>query len=192
MTYSFSQLVGLAEQAGFPSAESHTAAAVALAESSGNEVATHTNRNGSTDYGLWQINSVHRDLLAGKNWRDPATNAQLAYAVWKGSGWRAWTTYNSGAYRQHLDAQPVEGATGGTFAGGVSGEGTLTGGVPNPFSAVTAALDGIGQSLQGVSALAGTLQRLTLPQTWVRIMAGIFGVGLVGFGVVILTREVRH
>jgi len=90
--------------AGFPAAELVTAVAVAGAESGWNPTATHVNSNGSVDYGLFQVNSVHADLLASGNWQLPADNARMALAVWKSSGWRAWSTHNSGSYQGYVGA----------------------------------------------------------------------------------------
>lgn len=95
--YRADQIAIFAQEAGFTGGDLVTAIAVALAESGGDTEATHTNRDGSTDYGLWQINSVHKELLAGKVWMDPAVNAKMAFEVWKGSGWSAWSTFNNGA-----------------------------------------------------------------------------------------------
>src|SRR5690242_4461912 len=83
-----------AKRAGFPDGELVTAVAVAFAESTFNEKAVHRNSDGSTDYGLWQINSVHGfpELSSGA-WADPAVNARLAYQVWKSQGWNAWSTH---------------------------------------------------------------------------------------------------
>lgn len=96
-----STLAALWIRNGGPPAQAATAAAVAMAESGGRMNATDHDSNGSTDYGLWQINSVHgynsQRLLS-----DADYNAQAAVAVWKSSGWGAWTTYTSGAYRQFL------------------------------------------------------------------------------------------
>jgi hypothetical protein len=102
-TLSATQIASYAYQAGFRGADLVIAVAVAFAESGGNPSAINTtNANGSRDYGLWQINSVHSDLLASGSWSNPADNARMAYSVWKGSGWRAWASYNSGSYRSHL------------------------------------------------------------------------------------------
>lgn len=90
--------------AGFPTDQLVTAVAVAGAESGWNPTATHVNLNGSIDRGEWQINSVHADLLALGDWRDPLTNGRMAAAVWKSSGWPAWSTYNSGAYQGYVGA----------------------------------------------------------------------------------------
>jgi len=100
-TLSANQIAAAAQQAGFSGQDLVIAIAVALAESSGNPSATHSNSNGSVDYGLWQINSVHASLVAG-NWADPTSNAKMAYSVWQGSGWSAWTTYTSGAYLKYM------------------------------------------------------------------------------------------
>ncbi len=80
------------------------AVAIALAESGGRDDATHDNPNGSTDYGLWQINSVHTDILGSGDWRDPQVNARMARVVYEQSGakFTPWSTYNSGAYRLFL------------------------------------------------------------------------------------------
>ena len=82
----FFEVASLADGAGFPGAELHTAVAVAYAESLGDPKAVNKNRNGSKDSGLWQINSVHgySDL------KKPHVNAQAAFEVWSHSGWTAW------------------------------------------------------------------------------------------------------
>jgi len=103
----------VAAAAGFTGDDLPIAVAVAQAESGGDPSATHLNGNGTTDFGLWQINSVHVAILALGDWRDPTTNARMAYAVWQESGWRAWSTYNSGAHRRYLNgcvaAPPITG-----------------------------------------------------------------------------------
>lgn len=56
-----------------------------------------TNKNGSTDYGCFQINdAAHPQFFATSKWRDPVANAEYAYQVYKerkaidGIGWTAW------------------------------------------------------------------------------------------------------
>lgn len=74
---------------------------IALAESGGKIAAVNHNKNGSTDYGLWQINSIHgydpQRLVS-----DPNYNADAAVAIWKSAGgkWTPWSTYTSGAYKK--------------------------------------------------------------------------------------------
>lgn len=82
-----------------------TAYAICMAESGGNSQAYNAaNRNGSNDAGLFQINSIHvkSGLIGEKDRFDPVQNVKAAYAIYKGSGWKAWSAYNNGAYAKHL------------------------------------------------------------------------------------------
>jgi hypothetical protein len=102
------QIAQYAAAAGFTGEDLVIAVAVALAESGGRVDADNTglNRDGSTDYGLWQINSVHRASgFDPSRAFDPSYNAAWAQTVFSNAGasWTPWTTYKSGAYRQHLD-----------------------------------------------------------------------------------------
>lgn len=78
------------------------ATAIAGAESGwqpNNDNRAHPNRNGTYDVGLWQINSTHPKWLS----YDPDTNAAgMAALSYGGKSWRAWSTYNNGAYRRYL------------------------------------------------------------------------------------------
>jgi len=105
--------------------------------------------DGFTSFGLWQIHTVHTDLLRQLTgsadpcvWRawlsDPVHNAVAAYAVYRSpSGLANWTTYTDGAYRAYLaQAQAaVAQARAGAGAGGGSPAGVLPGltGVPLLF-----------------------------------------------------------
>lgn len=98
-TLSDAQVIGYAKGAGFTGTNAVTACAVAHAES-GCRTDAHnvSNRDGTQDYGLMQINSSHASLLSSGNWQDPADNMRMAYSVFQSQGWHAWSTYNSGAY----------------------------------------------------------------------------------------------
>jgi hypothetical protein len=98
------QIAGYVLAAGFPPQEVATATAVALAESGGNTDATNRNTNGSVDYGLFQINTVHGPLLNQGNKFNPLDNAKMALTVWQRAGnrWTPWTVYKSGVYRAQL------------------------------------------------------------------------------------------
>jgi len=98
------QIAGAAKAAGFPDNELATATAVALAESGGETTATNRNTNGSVDYGLWQINTVHGSLLSQGDKFNPADNAKMAYTVWSRAGnkWSPWSAYNNQRYRTFL------------------------------------------------------------------------------------------
>lgn len=62
------------------------------------------NRDGSVDYGLFQVNSIHADMVQGDLTKlyDPATNIATAYRIYSGGGWKAWSTYTSGKYLKYL------------------------------------------------------------------------------------------
>jgi hypothetical protein len=91
--------------AGFRGDNLVTAVAIAHAESGWNANITNLNTNGSTDYGLWQINSVHAALLAHGDWHDPAFNASVAFQIWTDAhGFSPWVTFWSGSYRQFIGA----------------------------------------------------------------------------------------
>lgn len=96
------QVAQYAAQAGFKGDALTIALAVAQAESSFKSDAINHNTNGSTDYGLWQINSIHgynSSQLLG----NPLYNAQAAYKIsGSGTNWRPWTTYTTGAYLKYM------------------------------------------------------------------------------------------
>jgi hypothetical protein len=64
----------------------------------------HYNSDGTLDWGYFQINTVHLKR-AGVNLRgllDCNANIDFAYQLYTERGFEAWTTFNSGAYRQFL------------------------------------------------------------------------------------------
>lgn len=101
--YTFAQLEQLWIQAGGSTITAPMAAAVAMAESGGNPTAVNTsNSNGTTDRGLWQINSIH----GSQSTLDPLANARAAVGISKGgTDWRPWCVAWS------------NGRCGGTFLG---------------------------------------------------------------------------
>lgn len=81
--------------------------AVCMAESGGvaSKDNAGLNRDGSVDYGLMQINSIHADMVGGdlESLRNPQVNIKIAYSLsHQGSDWTAWSTYNNGKYLQWL------------------------------------------------------------------------------------------
>lgn len=107
------QIAGYAKGAGFRGNEVAIATAIAIAESSGN---THAHNDtfvtGDNSYGLWQINMIgglgparraHFKLNKNEELFDPATNARVAYALYKARGnWFDWSAYTNGKYLLHL------------------------------------------------------------------------------------------
>lgn len=97
------QIAQFARQAGFTGDALAIAVALAMAESSGDTKATHVNTDGSVDFGLWQINSVHKQYNPSRLLNEPLYNAQAAYGIsGRGRSFTPWTTYNSGAYLKYF------------------------------------------------------------------------------------------
>ena len=104
----YSQLEQLWVQAGGNPAYKAIAAAIAMAESGGQQYATDNDSNGTQDRGYWQINSSHGSLSTF----DPLGNARAAISISSnGSNWTPWTTYTSGAYLQYLTAGQASSST---------------------------------------------------------------------------------
>lgn len=73
----------------------HVMAAVMQAESNCNSnAASPPNYDGLHDYGLMQLH--------GQEIYDPADNIAHAYTIWQRQGYKAWSTYNNGAYLRYL------------------------------------------------------------------------------------------
>lgn len=88
--------------AGFPESVVPEMVCTAKHESSFYERASNRNRNGSTDRGLFQINSIHLGSMRGCPARGASnslytasTNAKCAYAIYKAQGLNAWYGYRS-------------------------------------------------------------------------------------------------
>jgi hypothetical protein len=120
--------------AGFPRpAALTTAVAIALAESGCQPGARGSNGptagcpNGSLDRGLWQINDCYHYEVSDSCAYDAQCNANAAARISaRGRDFTPWSTYNSGAYRAHLDAARAAVARLGLPATGI----VQTGGPP--------------------------------------------------------------
>lgn len=174
-TVSDIELANLARAAGFKGAEIAAMVAIAIAESKGNSDAFNPNDTGGTkSYGLWQINSVHSDLLATGNWRDPATNARMAYAVYQKQGYKAWGVFNSGKYLLYLPRGTA--AAAGTNAQEDAGE-------------VIENLSPIDEVRQALSDIKRGFDFITDPHNWLRLAMVIGGAGLIGIVVWPMVRD---
>lgn len=102
--FSYAQLMGLWIMARGSAQTASMAAAIAMAESSlgtgaANSAAYNKDTNGSTDRGLWQINSINGSWSS----YDIMTNARGAVQLsHNGTDWHLWTTYKDGSYRAFL------------------------------------------------------------------------------------------
>lgn len=96
---SVSHSVGMIEKY-FPE-EPQIALAVARAESGMNPLAVgKINSNGTQDFGMFQINSVHNPTEKQKF--NAEENIKLARKIYERSGWGAWSAYNNGKYLKFL------------------------------------------------------------------------------------------
>jgi Lysozyme like domain len=109
-TLTISQILSLAQLAGFSGDDLTTAVAVALAESGGNPQAYNPERaagaaEGHGSFGLWQIYLTAHPEYRNANLFDPQTNANAAFAVYSAAGrsFRPWSTFISGAYLAKVD-----------------------------------------------------------------------------------------
>jgi hypothetical protein len=187
------QIAGYAHSAGWTGSDLVVAVAVALAESSGNPSALGDvgaeNAEWGPSVGLWQIRSLNaekgkgtlRDEIAN---RDPQTNANHAYSIWKTQGWGPWSAHNNKSYLLYM---PIASA-------GASDYYTV-----NPGQAAGDAVDAVTpDSIQNAAAAAleiakepvRVLKWLEDPYTQVRIGKVIIGGGLVVVGLYIFARPV--
>ena len=196
------QIAGYAQAAGFPPEELARATAVALAESGGDPAATHVNTNGSVDYGLWQINTVHGSLLNQGDKFNPLDNGKMALTVWRGAGgkWTPWSVYNSGTSQGFMAqatlaaAKPVPpaspagaSAAAGATASGVPGEAGGTASAPavtpNPIG------DALAAALSPFTGLVAKVQAVFNVNFWWRLGCGILGVVMILLSFVMISGQ---
>lgn len=154
------------------------AAAVALAESSGNPSAINYNSNGSVDRGLWQINSIH----GAQSTFDITNNAKAAIAISKnGTDWSPWVTYTSGAWRKYLN--PADPNLVGTGVVDIQAA---------PPSNPLDSLKDIAAKFSDIASTFGQLAKagawLSDPHNTIRITQVVVGSSLIIVGLVILNR----
>jgi lysozyme C len=131
------EAAGLIRQAGFPESVVGKMLCTIKYESNFYERASNKNRNGSADYGLFQVNSIH--LRDGGNCPstaaglyNAAVNAKCAYSIYRSQGINAWYGYQKhrsecDRYRAPTGVAPAAGGnnapdeaddtTGGCYSG---------------------------------------------------------------------------
>lgn len=180
-TISDSEIAVAARSAGFGQNDLATAVAVALAESGGNTTATNANLNGTTDYGLFQINEIHAAILKGGDWRNASDNARMAKAVydnrasWDNTGWGAWSVFNSGRYLLYKER------------GNAAVRGIPTGSTDNRPS--NSGL--VGQLGLPVSNPLQPLLDLANPGYWRRLAIGVAGAVILGGALIALLMSTK-
>lgn len=79
----------------------NTAVAIAKCESGLNPEATNTsNKNGTIDRGIMQINSIHD--TNGYDLYDVQDNLEFARKLYEESGWQPWVCYTRGYWKKHI------------------------------------------------------------------------------------------
>lgn len=175
-TYSYAQLEALWEQAGGPSSVAPIAAAIALAESSGNSSALNLTDNGGTQtsVGLWQVSNGTHDYPA--SWATPQGNATEAVAKYQGAGnsFQPWGTYTSGAYKQYVNGSTTPNTNGIGSAGAAIG--SLTGNANPNINASDCLISAPSIDLYVTSLGGGCI----VPMSWGRAMLGGLLIGASG------------
>ena len=82
-------------KAGFPAKAIPSMLQIAHCESSFSATAENVNRDGSVDFGLFQINERNwgRCNVTKTELSDPYNNAKCAYQIWQRQGYGAWGCY---------------------------------------------------------------------------------------------------
>jgi lysozyme C len=112
------QIATLLRNAGFDEATVPKMVCTAKYESSFYERASHTNTNGTTDYGLFQINSIHLGsggcAKTASAVYDPSANAHCAHVIYSEQGLNAWYGYkrhSTECNHYRVQGDPGPGAT---------------------------------------------------------------------------------
>lgn len=100
--------------AGMTPGDATTLTAVSGAESNfGKNPVSPPNKNGSRDYGVFQINDKAWPQFGGPKVATLPLDQQAAFAahIWNTQGPKAWSTYTSGAYKKFLNGADAATAT---------------------------------------------------------------------------------
>jgi hypothetical protein len=106
MTYETqgARVAAYAHTAGFSGNDLIVAVAIAKAESGWQMVRGGPNKNGTYDWGIWQINDSNKPSMSTRN--NATSNALAAYRLYQGRGrkFTDWATYNDGTYQKSMSA----------------------------------------------------------------------------------------
>lgn len=173
-----SEVATLLRQAGFPESSIGKMVCTAKYESSFFERASNKNKNGSTDYGLFQINSIHLGGTAGcpnnaSALYDAATNTRCALAIYKSQGINAWYGYKKHKTECDNTAAPAGGANPG--AGASSSGGGAAGGADEDGGCFSATLDDMVPALTCVQSKSNGVWMQCMDGQWYRGVSGDTG-----------------
>jgi len=116
------ELAGIIRTAGFPESMVGKMICTAKYESSFYERASNRNRNGSSDYGVFQINSIHLGSAgcpsSASALYTASTNARCAYQIYKKQGINAWYGYQK--HRSECDRYRAPASAAAPAGGGAA------------------------------------------------------------------------
>jgi hypothetical protein len=157
------QAIQNAQGAGFTGSSAQIIAAIAMAESSLDPSAQHTNNDGSIDRGILQINSRWHPEVTDACAYDTACSFQQSLRISSnGSNFSPWSTYTSGAYQQYLGSSTLLNPPNRLMD------------IPNPVQPVTDAISGIQQILDIVKLFTLPNIKTALFKTGLFIIAAAF------------------
>lgn len=202
--YDREALESLARSVGFTKYGAWLWSFIALAESGGDPSLVNRNNDGSTDTGLWQINSVHREK--NPEWteawlKNPVNNARAAYALAKDAGGKGQYAGTS-PWNASKESRPESGYKGWkelaadwqkndphAYAGSITQE-TLRGDLDIPIvSDVIEGADSVKDAAVGALELAGkSALWIGNPRNWLRVAYVVGGLALVVGGATIIAR----
>ena len=170
---SAAQVYKAALDSGFSPTDAVIATQIAYAESKFDTNAIAHEPDGSTSYGLMQINSSHPDILRTGTWSDPVANMRMARSVKAQQTWLAWSTYKHGTYKElKVTGNPLFGGS----AQFIEPDGKQT--------VITPA--GPAVSTDPLGAVNGLIHAIMSPGLWTRIGIGWLGFVLVVLGILFL------
>ena len=170
-------------KAGWPAETIAVGIGVAMAESGGDPtIRGGPNSNGTYDYGLFQINSIHNPTA--QDWADPVVNARMALKVYRDAGnkWVPWTTYKNRSHQKYM--VEASRAAGDMNRAGEFGE-EWKNAAPADLGLIKAAAD-LAQAANPVLQLSAALLS---PILWRTVLVVIIAVGLVAAGIVVVLRR---
>ena len=170
-------------KAGWPPETIAVGIGIAMAESGGDPtVRGGPNRNGTYDYGLFQINSIHNPTA--QNWADPVVNASMALKVYREAGnkWTPWSTYKAGTHHKFMtEANRTAGNMKLSGESGEAGENAA----PADLGLIGGAI-GTAETVKEVAQLA---QALISPSFWRTVLVIFIALVLIVAGIVVVLRR---
>lgn len=171
--------------------------AIARAESGGRPDAMNSNKNGSRDWGLFQINDVNWQGQPAATRLDPGANTAKAFEVYKRQGLGAWVAYKNGKHLPFLPAAKAalqgtgSGLKGPIDSAAVTAAGSIASGVSGAAIDVLGAGPAILKNLDPGAAIAGAFASLneTLAKFFNNFALWIVAVVLIVLGIIVIGRR---